>query len=571
MDVKAAQVRRRALAVAIAAMTVVSTGLLGVGTATTAQAAVGDPVREGTDLFLARVVVGEHVRGCSGALIAPQWVLTARSCFAEPGKESDVRPGPPALLTTVTVGRNPRSGKTGHQAPVLEVVPRDDRDVALVKLAFPITDIAPVPLTATAPGDSEVLRLAGYGRTATEWVPGAPHSGTYGVTSVSGATVAVSPSTSAASICKGDAGGPALRQRGQAVELLGLVSAAWQGGCLGETETRRTATLARVDTLADWVRTTTVERPNPLAFAWRHQLHVFSRAHNGELSHWWMNRGGGVERGSWGGELAGNPAGFVDGEQQHVFGRGPDGSLRHWIWDARVPERVGQETWQGPKITGDPVAYVWKGEQHVFARAEDGSLAHWIWSGSLRNDSWGGQLVGSPAGFAHGEQQHVFARDKDSQLVHWYWDARAERLISEVWQGPKISSDPTGYLWQGQQHVFARGLNGSLEHWQWSDRFWQDNWGGQIEGRPAGFPYGEQQHAFGRGPAGELRHWYWDARTQGEVVRETWQGAQIAGDPSAHVWFDEQQVFAFTMSPDGELGHWWWENGKPVQHNTWGK
>ncbi|MCO1577902.1 trypsin-like serine protease [Crossiella sp. SN42] len=574
MDVTAVQNKqrtRRALGAAITAVTVLSAGVIGAGTVTTAHAAVGEPVAAGAYPFLAKVEVGEQTRSCSGALVAPQWVLTARSCFAEDGKGTQVRPGPPELLTTVTVGRNPLSSKTGHRAPVLEVVPRDDRDVALVKLAFPVTDIAPVPVTSTAPTDGDVLRVAGYGRTAIEWVPGAPHSGTYGVTSVSASSVAVSPTTSAASICKGDAGGPALRQRGQAVELLGLVSAAWQGGCLEETETRRTGTLARVDSIADWVRTTTVDRPSPVGFAWQNQLHVFSRAQNGELAHWWLTRDGRVERNSWGHQLLGNPAAFADGDQQHVFGRGPDGSLRHWNWNAANPEVVGHETWNGPKITSDPVAYTWKGEQHVFARAEDGSLAHWIWAGSLRHDSWGGQLVGNPAGFADGEQQHVFARDKDSQLVHWVWDARAERLTSEVWQGPKISSDPTGYLWQGQQHVFARGLNGTLEHWLWADAFKQDNWGGQIEGKPAGFPYGEQQHVFGRGPGGELRHWVWDTRRPDVIDRETWPGTPITGDPTAHVWFDEQRVFAFTMSPDGELGHWWWENGKPVQHDTWGK
>ncbi len=39
-------------------------------------------------------------------------------------------------------------------------------------------------------------------------------------------------------------------------------------------------------------------------------------------------------------------------------------------------------------------------------------------------------------------------------------------------------------------------------------------------------------------------HWVWDARHPEMIDQETWAGPPVAGDPSAHVWFDEQRLFA---------------------------
>ncbi len=172
-------------------------------------------------------------RACSGALVEPTLVLTAASCVPE---------NPPVKPVSVTVG--------SHVAKVTTVIPRTDRDVALVRLDTTITDVATLKLPATAgvPGASEELSLAGWGRTATEWVPNEAHVGKFTVTASGATTLSL---TGAADACKGDAGAPVFRADGT---LAGVAGASWQHGCFGETETRQGTTAARADDLRDWIR-----------------------------------------------------------------------------------------------------------------------------------------------------------------------------------------------------------------------------------------------------------------------------------------------------------------------------
>lgn len=60
-----------------------------------------------------------------------------------------------------------------------------------------------------------------------------------------------------ASLCQGDAGGPALRTGNGAPALVAVTSRSWQGGCLGGTATRTGAFESRTDGPAPWVRATT--------------------------------------------------------------------------------------------------------------------------------------------------------------------------------------------------------------------------------------------------------------------------------------------------------------------------
>ncbi|WP_280524872.1 fusidic acid esterase FusH [Streptomyces rubrogriseus] len=211
-----------------------------------AQAISGEPAAATDHAFTARLHIGEGdtLRGCSAALVHQQWLLTATSCFAAtPGGE--VKSGKPALKSTATLG-----GKT---LGIVEVVPRDDRDVAMVRLAEPVTTIEPVRLAADAPVAAETLLGAGFGRTRTEWVPDLLHTGEFRVDSVTDTTVELT-GQDGVSVCKGDTGGPALRGTGGDVELAAVHSRSWQGGCFGETETRTGAVDSRTDGLADWVK-----------------------------------------------------------------------------------------------------------------------------------------------------------------------------------------------------------------------------------------------------------------------------------------------------------------------------
>ncbi|WP_406140433.1 FG-GAP-like repeat-containing protein [Streptomyces anulatus] len=219
-----------------------------------AQAVVGDAVADGSYAFTAKLDIGEGdaKRACTGSLVDAQWILTASSCFAAAGQPAFPLPaGAPALKTTATIGRTDLTGTGGKVVEVTELVSRTDRDLVMAKLAQPVTDIAPLLLADSAPVAGESLRALGYGRTATSWVPDRLHAGTVAVTASDATTVAVTRDGGA--ICKGDAGGPALREQDGKVLLAAVHSASWQAGCFGSEETRPGAVETRTDDLVDWV------------------------------------------------------------------------------------------------------------------------------------------------------------------------------------------------------------------------------------------------------------------------------------------------------------------------------
>ena len=202
--------------------------------------------------YVAKINVGEQ-SACTGTLIAPQWVLTAATCFAADGKPAE---GRPAVATTVTVGRTDLTQDGGSVLPAIRLVPHADRDLVPVKLAARITDpaVKPVRLATSPAAAGEELVKAGFGRTKTEWVPDKLHTATFTVASTAATTVDLNGSDTA-TVCKGDAGGPALRTVDGTTELVAVNSRSWQGGCLGidPAETRTGAVDTRVDDIGAWV------------------------------------------------------------------------------------------------------------------------------------------------------------------------------------------------------------------------------------------------------------------------------------------------------------------------------
>ncbi|MFD9378475.1 RICIN domain-containing protein [Streptomyces sp. NPDC059999] len=210
--------------------------------------------------FAAKIGIGEKT-ACSGALVDAQWVLTAASCFREGA--APVPAGKPAVKTTVTVGRTDLTKTTGTVTEAVELVPHADRDLVMVKLAWRVVGVEPLKVATTAPVTGEQLTSLGFGRTKTEWVPNKAHTGVFNVTSLGGAAVDLDPSGDAV-LCKGDTGGPALRQKDGRLELAAVNSRSWQGGCLGTpaTETRTAAVGVRVDDVATWVNQTRGTTPD---------------------------------------------------------------------------------------------------------------------------------------------------------------------------------------------------------------------------------------------------------------------------------------------------------------------
>ncbi|WP_328720023.1 FG-GAP-like repeat-containing protein [Streptomyces sp. NBC_00247] len=234
-----------------------------------AGAVSGAPAAEGAYGYTVKIAIGEGetARACSGALVAAQWVLTAASCFAD----DLTNPEPPAaglpeLKSVATVGRTDLSGTGGHVSEIMELVPHADRDLVMARLAEPVTDVPTVAFADTPAAAGDSLTAAGFGRTKTEWVQDSLHTASFTVDSVDGSAVGITGSTADDSLCKGDAGGPLVREVDGVPELVGIGSRSWQGGCLGVTETRNGAVAVRTDDIADWVATT-LARPWALLMA----------------------------------------------------------------------------------------------------------------------------------------------------------------------------------------------------------------------------------------------------------------------------------------------------------------
>lgn len=368
----------------------------GLLTAAPADALVGQVAADGAYAFTAKVNVGEE-QGCSGVLVDPQWVLSAASCFAKGGQPPVA--GKPAVKTTVTVGRTDLAGTGGAVVEAVELVPRTDRDLVMVKLAQRVQGVAPVKV-ATAPAVAgEQLTAAGYGRTKTEWVPDRLHTGTFTVASVTGGDVALNGSDTAV-ICQGDAGGPALRATaGGSVELVAVNSRSWQGGCLDAPagETRTGAVNARVDDLAAWIKTT----------AFRVQ-DDFTRDGVADLSAIWGDGSAHIYPGDKAKGLSGSSVAQIGGTtwktlrqlakgdftndgKADLMGIWEDGSLHLYKGDGagkvtnQVPVTEGAKTWLTVKqtaagdFTGDGIAdlmAIWgDGTLHVYRGKGDGQLA----------------------------------------------------------------------------------------------------------------------------------------------------------------------------------------------------
>ncbi|WP_260697033.1 FG-GAP-like repeat-containing protein [Streptomyces sp. 130] len=218
--------------------------------ATPAQAAVGTPATDAVYGFTARLNIGNGMRACSAALVAPQWLATSASCFSDDGTSEQVATGAPKWKTTATIGRPDLNSTGGQVRDVVEIVPRSGRDVVMARLSAPTTGITPVSMATTAPGNGGELQVTGFGRTQDEWAPTKLHRATFKVNSLTNSTLDISGKAATDAICAGDTGAPVVRAAsGGGFELVALASRSWQGGCFGSDETRTDAIAARLDNM----------------------------------------------------------------------------------------------------------------------------------------------------------------------------------------------------------------------------------------------------------------------------------------------------------------------------------
>lgn len=219
----------------------------------------GEPVPEGQYRFSVLLTMtgiptadgGTRDSNCSGVLIAPTWVMSARHCNRD--ENGNPRDGVVANQVTATVGRADLTSEHGDVVRVVDVRMSGTTDISLFELERPVRGrIWPLALATQPPEEGQILRITGYGADNSDdpSVSDVLRTGQVSVVSVNDATIGVTahapePDTSA---CPYDSGAPYFLERRHRPPLLVSVESGGPGCPHSEVETT-----ARVDNIVPWI------------------------------------------------------------------------------------------------------------------------------------------------------------------------------------------------------------------------------------------------------------------------------------------------------------------------------
>ncbi|MFC4511968.1 FG-GAP-like repeat-containing protein [Streptomyces ehimensis] len=454
-------------------MTTTATAGLLVGTP--ANAVVGDEVQYGQHPFAVKIEIGERGRICSGALVDPWWVLTAASCFAEDAQQGFKIPaGAPKQKASVS-GEGPDWRL--RAAEISELVPHKDRDLVMARvntngwfkppMDLPV-DSSPLTVATSAPTKGEELRVSGFGRTKDEWVPERMHSATFTVDEVRGGAFSLAAkSPASASICQGDAGSPAFREKDGRYELVGINTASSLGGCFGSDTTGTGATETRVDDVKSWIQQT------ESAFMAKNITKTVTTADfNGD----------------------GRPdfAAVLGNRNLYALFTGPDGKLEGyrplWRQDASWnPQKIVGGDFNGDGVA-DIAAITADGSLRLYAGTKDGQLREPV--DMWKDKTWDGMPHIARFRADGSGRDGLLAVTKDGSLYAYSTDSNGVLLDQrrEMWQDKTWSKKliTTGdFNGDGRDDIAAIANNGAMQLYRgnaagrfdsgtsmWSDNTW---------------------------------------------------------------------------------------------------
>ncbi|WP_344868661.1 S1 family peptidase [Amycolatopsis ultiminotia] len=116
---------------------------------------------------------GVRTGGCSGALVATEWIVTAGHCFHDAHGERVS--GKPSYHMKVALGKLTDADSRGHVVEVVDTRQSPHSDLALAKLSSPVTDIRPLALPDDAPHVGQRTTFVGWGSLSSKVVVQSDH------------------------------------------------------------------------------------------------------------------------------------------------------------------------------------------------------------------------------------------------------------------------------------------------------------------------------------------------------------------------------------------------------------